>query len=101
MSTPLPIKVSPRAQAQIEEAAASWAQNRPAAPGAIRNELARILAILSTQPGIGVTARRRRVPGLRRVALSQIDNYILYRVSGGVLEVLAFWHISRGSQPQL
>jgi len=35
------------------------------------------------------------------VALSQIDYYILYRVSGGVLEVLAFWHISRGSQPQL
>jgi len=101
LSTPLPIKVSPRAQAQIEEAAAWWAQNRPAAPGAIRNELARILSILSTQPGIGVTERRRRIRGLRRVHLSRIDYLILYRISDGVLEVLAFWHTRRGSQPKL
>jgi plasmid stabilization system protein ParE len=101
LSAPLPIKVSPRAQAQIEEAAAWWAQNRPAAPGAIRNELARILSILSTQPGIGVPDRLRRIRGLRRVNLSQIDYYILYRVAGGLLEVLAFWHTSRGNQPKL
>jgi plasmid stabilization system protein ParE len=101
LSTPLPIKVAPRAQVQIEEAAAWWAQNRPAAPGAIRNELARILGILSMQPGIGVPERRRRIRGLRRVHLSRIDYYILYRVSDGVLEILAFWHTRRGSQPKL
>lgn len=101
MSTPLPIRVSPRAQSQIEEAAEWWAQNRPAAPGAIRGELARILNILSAQPGIGVTERRRRIRGLRRVHLSRIDYFILYRIADGVLEVLAFWHARRGSQPKL
>jgi plasmid stabilization system protein ParE len=101
LNAPLAIKVSPRAQAQIEAAAAWWAQNRPAAPGAVRDEVARILGILSTQPGIGVTERRRRIRGLRRVNLSRIDYYIFYRVSRGVLEILAFWHTSRGSQPKL
>jgi len=95
------MRVSPRAQAQIEKAAGWWAQNRPAAPGAIRDELERILSIISTQPGIGVTARRKRIPGLRRVHLSRIDYFILYRVSDGVLEILAFWHTRRGSQPEL
>lgn len=85
----------------MEEAAEWWAEHRPAAPGAIRSEVARILELLSSQPGIGVPARRRRIKGLRRVDLSRIHYYILYRVSEGVLEVLAFWHTSRGRQPPL
>jgi plasmid stabilization system protein ParE len=101
LNAPLSIKVSPRAQAQIEEAAAWWAQNKPGAPRAIPDELARILSILLTQPGIGVTERRQRIRGLRRVNLSRIDYYILYRVSRGVLEILAFWHTRRGSPPKL
>lgn len=61
----------------------------------------RIFALLSTQLGIGVPERRGRIPGLRGLKLSQIDYYILYRATGGVLEVLAFWHTSRGGQPKL
>jgi hypothetical protein len=38
LSSSLPIKVSPRAAAQIETAASWWEKNRPAAPGAIRDE---------------------------------------------------------------
>jgi len=36
VTRPLPVKVSGNAQAQIEEAAAWWAKNRPAVLGAIR-----------------------------------------------------------------
>ena len=36
MSSPLKLRVSPRALTQIEEAAQWWAQNRPAAPNAIQ-----------------------------------------------------------------
>lgn len=53
MTPPL---VSQDAQAQIEEAAAWWVQNRPFAPGAVRQDLDRILGLLSVNPGIG--ARR-------------------------------------------
>jgi len=53
VTTPLQIRVSLPAQGQIEEAAAWWAENRPAAPGAIRDDLADILNVLVRQPGIG------------------------------------------------
>ena len=101
MTSPLQIKVSQDAQAQIEEAAAWWAQNRPFAPGAVRQDLDRILVLLSVNPGIGARARRAKLGGVRRVTLSRVRYYVYYRVSGNVLEVLAFWHTSRGRQPQL
>ena len=70
--------------------------NRPTVPNAVRDDIAQILAILSTQPGIGAPARRGRVRGVRRVTLTHVRYYLYYRASGGVLEVLAFWHTSRG-----
>ncbi|MGQ0512200.1 MAG: type II toxin-antitoxin system RelE/ParE family toxin [Betaproteobacteria bacterium] len=101
MRPPLQIKVSSDAQAQIEEAAAWWAKNRLLAPGAVREDLDRILGLLSVNPGIGARARRATLQGVRRVTLSRIRYYLYYRVSGDALEVLAFWHTSRGRQPQL
>jgi len=101
VTTPLQIRVSLPAQGQIEEAAAWWAENRPAAPGAIRDDLADILNVLVRQPGIGVSARRSRVKGLRRVTLKRVRYYLYYRVSGDALEVLAFWHTSRGQSPRI
>lgn len=101
MTSPLQIKVSRDAQAQIEEAAAWWAKNRPFAPGAVRQDLDRILGLLSVEPGIGARAPRAKLQGIRRVTLSRIGYYVYYRVSGDALEVLAFWHTSRGRQPRL
>jgi plasmid stabilization system protein ParE len=99
LSRPLTIKISARAAAQIEKVAAWWADNRPAAPGAVRNDVAEVLELLSVQPGTGTPARRSRVVGVRRAILPRIQYYIYYRVSGGALEVLAFRHMSRGQQP--
>ncbi|MGH8680033.1 MAG: type II toxin-antitoxin system RelE/ParE family toxin [Burkholderiales bacterium] len=101
MSSPLQIKLSQSASAQIEEAAAWWAQNRPSAPGAIREDLDRILGLLSVHPGIGTRARRPGLKGLRRITLSRIRYDLYYRVSDDAVEVLAFWHTSRGSPPPL
>ena len=41
------------------------------------------------------------VKGLRRVNLARVRYYIYYRVSEGFLDVLAFWHTSRGGQPRV
>ena len=46
-----------------------------------------------------VFPRRSRVRGTRRAILPRIRYYLYYRVSGGALEVLAFWHMSRSRQP--
>jgi plasmid stabilization system protein ParE len=99
VTPPLQIKVSQDAKAQIEEAAAWWARNRPLVPGAVRQDLDRILGLLSVNPGLGARARRAKLEGVRRVTLSRVRYYVYYRVFGDALEVLAFWHTSRGRQP--
>lgn len=101
MTRPLQIKVSQEAQAQIEEAAAWWEKNRPSAPGAIREDLDRILGLLAVQLGMGARARATKLKGVRRVTLSRIRYYVYYRATDEALEVLAFWHSSRGRQPPL
>ena len=101
VTSPLQIKVGRDAQTQIEEAAAWWAQNRPLAPGAVRQDLDRILSLLAVEPGIGARAKRAKLRDVRRVTLTRIRYYVYYRVSGDALEVLAFWHSSRGRQPRL
>ena len=101
MIRPLPVRVSDNARAQIQEAAAWWAKNRPAAPGAIRDELDRILGLLAVQPGMGAPARATKLHDVRRVTLSRIRYYVYYRATGEALEVVAFWHTSRGRTPPL
>lgn len=101
MISPLQIKIPHDAQAQIDEAAAWWAKNRPFAPGAVRQDLDRILGLLCVEPGIGARTRRAKLEGVRRVTLSRIGYYVYYRVSNDVLEVLAFWHTSRERGPRL
>jgi plasmid stabilization system protein ParE len=101
VTRPLQIKVSQNAQAQIEEAASWWGKNRPSAPGAVRDDLDRILSLLAVQPGVGAQARGTKLQGVRRVTLSRIRYYVYYRATDEALEVLAFWHTSRGRQPPL
>ena len=72
-NSPLEIRVSPQALAEIEEAAEWWTRNRPSA---VRDDIAQILAILSTQPGVGAPARRGRVRGVRRVTLTRVRYYL-------------------------
>jgi plasmid stabilization system protein ParE len=101
VNTPVRIEITDNAQAQISTAAAWWAKNRPAAPDAIRDELDRILDLLRMEPAIGPIARRATLSGVRRVTLSRVRYYVYYRVADNALQVLAFWHTSRGSEPPI
>lgn len=53
------------------------------------------------QPAIGARARNERLPGVRRIHLNRIQYYHYYRVSAEAIDILAFWHVSRGSWPPL
>jgi plasmid stabilization system protein ParE len=97
----LRVKVSARAALQIRLAAEWWAENRPAAPGAVRNDIADALALLAQQPGIGTAHEGARTPGVRRLFVGRIRYFIFYRTMSDTLEVLAVWHESRGRQPAL
>jgi plasmid stabilization system protein ParE len=95
------VDVTDAARAQIEVAAAWWDQNRPSAAGAILEDLDRILALLTVQPEMGTPARRMRLSGVHRVTLTRIRYNVYYRVTAVTIQVLPFWHTSRGSEPPL
>ena len=97
----LEVEVTPRAAAQIEAAAIWWARNRPAAPDAIRLDFQDARTLLSRRPGIGARSSTVRYPDLRRLHLSRVRYHIYYDVRPGKVVILAFWHASRGSGPNL
>ncbi len=97
----LEVEVTPRAAIQLEAAATWWAQNRPAAPDAIRVDFQEATALLARQPGVGAKSRTTRYPELRRLFLSRVRYHIYYHVRGEKVLVVAFWHASRGSGPNL
>ena len=97
----LRVKVSARAASQIDKASEWWAENRPAAPGAVRTDIGEALALLAQQPGIGTAYEGARAKGVRRLLVGRIRYFIYYRVTPETLEVLTVWHMSRGKQPSL
>jgi len=97
----LHVEVSGLAAEHIRVAEAWWRTNRPKAPNAIREELERASALVAAQPEIGSRARNVKLGGVRRVHLARIRYHLYYRVSEASrqIEILDFWHASRGSQP--
>jgi len=97
----LRVKISARAASHVRQAAEWWAENRPAAPGAVRTDLRDALVLLAVQPGIGAAYESARTPGVRRLLVGRIRYFIYYRATRDTLEILAVWHVSRGKQPSL
>ncbi len=97
----LHVRVARRAATQVRAAAAWWAENRPSAPGAISKDFGEAVKLLAEQPGIGAEYCGARTVGVRRLYLSRVRYFIYYRASASHLDVLAFWHASRGNQPVL
>jgi plasmid stabilization system protein ParE len=97
----LGVRIKPRAQREIERAAEWWAENRPAAVGAIRKDIEAALALLVQEPGIGTRIETTRSDVVRRLYLTRVRYFLYYRVRGNFLEVVAFWHSSREAGPSL
>lgn len=99
----LPAQIVGRAEREIRVAAEWWAANRPAAPGAVEDELRKGLLLIRSQPLIGAVATNVHLPGVRRIHLSRIRYHLYYRLLEDPprIEVLALWHTSRGSGPRL
>ncbi len=95
------VRVTKRAQAQIDRAATWWEENRLLAPEAFDEDLAEAFSLLSAQPGIGVPVTNARTPGVKRLHLARIHYFLYYRVRGEEVQVLRIWHTSRGTDPKL
>jgi plasmid stabilization system protein ParE len=87
------VRVTKRAQAQIDRAAVWWDDNRPLAPEAFDEELAEAFSLLSLEPGIGAPVSNTRAQGMRRLHLARIHYFLYYCTRGGEVQVLAMWHM--------
>ena len=103
MSGLLPVRIVGSAGRAIVEAAEWWAANRPKAPDAFAVELERAFQLLSSQPLIGSRARNVKLSGVRRLHLPRVHYHLYYRVTSNpdAVKVLALWHTSRGTSPDL
>ena len=97
----LRLLVVPTAQRHIRAAKQWWSKNRPAAPDLLSDELEKAFDLITTQPHIGPPAPNVKTPGVRRFHLSRIHYHLYYRPKPDVVEVLALWHVRRGSGPDL
>ena len=97
----LPVQITRRASAQIGEAASWWFENRPAARGALKEELNHACDLISHQPEVGARAANVKLAGVRRIHLSRVRYFLYYRVHATRIEILALWHSSRGQGPNL
>jgi plasmid stabilization system protein ParE len=97
----LAIRVAQRAAREIDEAFEWWRKNRPDAPDAIREELERAFALISSHPNVGARAVNTVLRDVRRVHLARIQYHLYYRTTPSAIDVLAFWHAKRGSGPTL
>jgi len=101
VSSRLPVVVVDSAAQAIAEASKWWLANRDKAPDAFAEELGRAFQLIASQPNIGARALNARLDGVRRIHLARIRYHLYYRVVTKPLsiQVLAFWHTSRGSAP--
>jgi plasmid stabilization system protein ParE len=95
------VRVTRRAQAQIDRAARWWDENRDLAPEAFDQDLAEAFLLLGAEPGVGAPVLNPRAQGVRRLHLARIRYHLYYRMRGAQVEVLALWHTGRGSDPPL
>ena len=93
------VRISRRALAQVRDAARWWKRNRPSAPGAIDQELAKAIDLISAQPGIGARADDVDLARVRRIRLDRVGYLLYYSAAPERVEILAFWHVRRGSSP--
>lgn len=101
MSERFVVAFTPRACRQVAEAKRWWRDNRTKAPDALREELATALELIATNPGIGAVARNIALPGVRRIRLNRVNYYLYYRpnTQTNVVQVVALWHVRRGTPP--
>jgi len=97
----LAYRIKARAKREIEKTAEWWAENRPAAPGAVRKDVEDALKILVEQSDLGTKVETGRSPQVRRFLLDRTSHFLYYRVRRSALEVLSVWHTNREHGPKV
>ena len=104
MITRLFVRFTRRAARHVDEAGRWWHATRTKAPGALREELARGLQLITTQPTAGASAHNIRLAGVRRLLLRRVNYHLYDRLvesPSRSIQVVALGHAGRGDAPEL
>ena len=103
MNERVSVEIGRLAAQHIRELEAWWRVNRTAAPNAVRQELQRVLRLITVTPLIGRRADDVELQGVRRVHMKRIRHFVYYRVLEHPkrLELLAVWSSHRGEPPPI
>ena len=103
MTDRLPVDITSPAAKHIRGAEDWWRLNRSAAPHAVRQELEKAFTLIAGQPRIGSRATNVKLPGVRRIYLPVIKQFLYFRLvaSSGRVEVVALWHARRETGPPI
>jgi len=95
------VRFTRRAWAQIDRASIWWRTHRHKAPAALEEDVDEAIELLRNTPQVGIVVRARR--GIvRALWLERIGYFLYYKIlDDGAVEILRFWHASRGSRPKL
>jgi plasmid stabilization system protein ParE len=94
------VEFVPRAARQLAEARDWWRSNRDKAPDAFDEDVSELLLTLEHMP-LAVGARVAQRLGVRRAVLRRVRYNVYFRVDGQTVLILAVWHSSRGTVPDL
>jgi plasmid stabilization system protein ParE len=99
----LRLHVAEEAARELRAAQSWWRANRSAVPDAFVIDLRRALELIRTQPNVGVHTTNVRLPGVRRIHLSRLRYDLYYQLASDrqTIMVLALWHSSRGTGPNI
>jgi plasmid stabilization system protein ParE len=76
------VRVTKRAQAQIDRAVQWWDGNGDLALKAFDEDLAKAFLLLSVEPGVGARVLHARAEGVRRLHLARVRYHLYYRSRG-------------------
>lgn len=86
---------------QIDRASIWWRKHRDKAPDALDHDLDEAIDLLRSNPYVGKTVRARHGT-VRALWLERIGYFLYYRtLEDGTVEIMRFWHASRGTRPKL
>lgn len=96
------VQLTTLAARQLASARDWWLENRDKAPNALDDDVDALISLLEVRPEL-IGSPLEREPAIRRAYLRRIRYYVYFRImdAGQRVEVLAFWHASRGSGPEL
>jgi plasmid stabilization system protein ParE len=96
--------VAPRAEQQIDRAAAWWRANRPASPALFEDELEAAFARIVDTPGTVPIYHRAKDQEYRRLLLPRSRYHLFFTLRAeepAAVIVLAVWHAVRRRAPRL